>query len=351
MGHLSVLIFSRGDPDGLFELINDVYQIADEVVVVDSSYGIDRNRIEDMIGKKGLNKVKYFYVVPLGYPDPIRAYGLKKCSKGWVLLLDTDERLSGPLKEEIPKLIRAADWDGLIINRENYDAEGRPVSSCDYQLRLFRKDKMKFTGIVHNVDRPMAGTRRLPDNHCIKHKTEIYSGRENEYTRKVRRYMEIESYTTRKAYGQFVKTAVVGPALSVYFTIKSAFSGARMDDEITPLEYLFLDFGRFVLICLRHLSRLKMPPFGFLGGSLKYSREKLGYISSLPEGERRLRFRISQEIRKEGGVINYLNLDDEPTIMELNKTYSGDEKTGLDIFTGLLRERHFKNKGKVKGVA
>lgn len=91
MQKLSVLIFSKNDAHKAIGLIEDIYGIADEIVLVDSSESAQRNTILNAKRRNKLGKLRVFYAVALGYPDPLRMYALSKCKNEWVLLIDTDE--------------------------------------------------------------------------------------------------------------------------------------------------------------------------------------------------------------------------------------------------------------------
>ena len=110
MQRLSVLIFSRNDVDKALDLIQDLYKIASEIILMDSSNKEGKERLLKRKEKLELGKVRIFNVVALGYPDPLRMYALAKCKNEWVLLIDTDElymrydRLLEPLYYMITEL-------------------------------------------------------------------------------------------------------------------------------------------------------------------------------------------------------------------------------------------------------
>ena len=146
---LSVLIFSRNDVGDALSLIRDVYSTADDIVLVDSSDEIRHKKLIAYKNSHRLDKLRIYYVIATGYPDPIRMYALKKCRYEWVLLIDTDERLSSYAKEHIKELIASTDASAFAMKRyENYTVKSRG-SFFTWQLRLFRKSDVKFRGILH----------------------------------------------------------------------------------------------------------------------------------------------------------------------------------------------------------
>ena len=98
---LSVLIFSRNDVEKALDLIRDIYDIADEIVIVDSSTDIGHSRLLKARREFNFKKLRIFYIIALGYADPLRMYAIGKCNGKWVLMLDTDERISSEFKSTI----------------------------------------------------------------------------------------------------------------------------------------------------------------------------------------------------------------------------------------------------------
>ncbi|MHB1830733.1 MAG: hypothetical protein ACYCO0_05060, partial [Candidatus Micrarchaeaceae archaeon] len=75
-----------------------------------------------------LKKLMVFHVVALGYADPLRMYALKKCKNGWILMLDTDERISPELKASINELIGNARCSAFSMKRYEDVSACRRVS-------------------------------------------------------------------------------------------------------------------------------------------------------------------------------------------------------------------------------
>jgi hypothetical protein len=79
---------------------------------------------------------------------------IDKAEYKWILNLDADERISETLKKEILKLKQAEEvsCDGFFMNRKTYYL-GRWIKHSgwypDRKLRLFKKDKSRWQGRVH----------------------------------------------------------------------------------------------------------------------------------------------------------------------------------------------------------
>ena len=110
MADFSLLIFSRNDIDEALGLIRDMYKVSQEIVILDGSDESEHARLVKEKKRQCLDKLKIHKVVALGYPDPLRMYGLSKCSNEWVFLIDTDERISSEFKSNIREILgRGAD--------------------------------------------------------------------------------------------------------------------------------------------------------------------------------------------------------------------------------------------------
>lgn len=146
---LSVTIITFNEEDRLEDALKSCEGVADEIVVLDSystdntlqiaeKYGarIFKNKFEDYGSQKNL------VIHHAQFP--------------WILNLDADERISPQLKEEILKLKPLDDpevpADGFMIKRKT-SYLGRWITHSgwypDRKLRLFKKDKSRWHGRIH----------------------------------------------------------------------------------------------------------------------------------------------------------------------------------------------------------
>ena len=96
MEKLSLLMITKNSGELLEKSLRSVQGLVDEMIIIDSNSS-DRT-VE--IGKKFKAKIFQYNTVDLGKK---RAYGLRKVSNDWVLVLDADEMISKKLKNEIVK--------------------------------------------------------------------------------------------------------------------------------------------------------------------------------------------------------------------------------------------------------
>jgi len=116
---------------------------ADEIVVVDS-FSTDKT-VE--ICKIYTNRV--FERPWSGFLDQ-KNFAISQASNDWILSIDADERVSQPLRDEIIEELKGnKDVVGYYIPRHTHYL-GRWINHGgwypNYQLRLFRKDKGRWTG-------------------------------------------------------------------------------------------------------------------------------------------------------------------------------------------------------------
>ena len=138
MEKISVIIITKNEEENIGDCLKSV-EWADEIIVVDSESKDKTIEIaENFSAKVFVKKWEGFSIQ--------KKYALNIASNELVLNLDADERVSERLKCEIEGLDFIS--DGYFILRENYFLNKR-ITTCgwdkDFQLRLFKKSKVKVT--------------------------------------------------------------------------------------------------------------------------------------------------------------------------------------------------------------
>ena len=341
-----MLIFSRNDTADAVALINDVYGIADEIVLVDSS---DRKVHDGLLAwrkRLGLGKLRIFYTVPIGYPDPLRMWALKKCRYGWVLLLDTDEKLSDYGKESIKEFISNTDASAFAIRRyEDYTGKSRGAFFT-WQIRLFRRDDVRFRGIVHEQAEVDGVVERAQENFYIGHFASLRGRSSAEYS-KMEMFDRMSYEIAKRRLVEYFNKVVIPregkiserPSGKILEGLLDAYRRVRLkgkDDELADLDYLL--FFAAVDIGYRIKDRR-------LAGMLRIYHDRKNYIRRIKEGSDKNQkevFEISKRIN-DTGIIAYLGLDCERTIKRLNKKYASGPM-GTDLLIKLLKLRYEKGR-------
>ncbi len=341
MEKLSVLIFSRNDVDKALGLIRDIYSIASEIVLLDSSDKAGKAKLARE--KKRLRKLSVFNVMALGYPDPLRMYGLSKCRNEWVFLIDTDERISDSIKAGLGDILEGAKCSAYAIKRYE-EVEGSSLPSLfTWQIRLFKRSKVAFHGNLHEQPRISGALHRLDGRYYMEHRLELMH-----HTRKgAREYAEMRMFDrfTYREYNERVARDADRLSLgSQKASALSRFAGALLrsyeiitfrdlDREISLFDYRFYFFSIEFVFGLRERSIRDM--FGAWGRASEYV-EKYRHWISAPDADEN--FAIAQIINRIG-VTKFLGFDSNKTVDDITEKYSGKEQ-GVTLLIALLKRRY-----------
>lgn len=146
MNNISAVIVANGHPPHIFESIDSISDLVNEIIVVD--IGLD----SEIVNK--LNKIKLVTVKKIHekitYVELIREKSKQFAKNEYVLFLDPDELLS-------PKLVALlqqefANYDFISIPRKNIILQKWIQHSRwwpDYQIRLFKKSHVKWPVTLH----------------------------------------------------------------------------------------------------------------------------------------------------------------------------------------------------------
>lgn len=145
MPRLSAIVITKNEADNIADCL-DGLGFCDERIVVDSGSSDDTVEIAR---KKGARVVTHAWS---GY-GPQKNFALSLASGDWVLSIDADERVSPALAQEIAGAVAAPTADGYEIPRSS-SFLGRDMRRGgffpDYVLRVFRRDKARFSDdLVH----------------------------------------------------------------------------------------------------------------------------------------------------------------------------------------------------------
>lgn len=132
---VSVVIVTKDEENNIGDALESVKDFGD-IVIVDS-FSEDRT-VE--IGRKYTDRV--FQHEWQGYAKQ-KQMAVDYAKNNWVLILDSDERVTPELKKEISEAIKSNNYAGYYIPRKNFFL-GKWIRHSgwwpDYTLRLFKKD-------------------------------------------------------------------------------------------------------------------------------------------------------------------------------------------------------------------
>lgn len=142
---LSVCILTKNEESSIYDCLNSVSQIADEIIILDS-FSVDAT-VE--ISKKFTSQIYYLkWIDDFSYA---RNYCISKASGKWILVIDADE-IFGYNKKFLKKLKRSKEFAYGIIRQEIYRLKEnqKKVKYPVAILRLFRNcPEIKFRNKIH----------------------------------------------------------------------------------------------------------------------------------------------------------------------------------------------------------
>ncbi len=147
---LSLCMIVKDEERFIGRCLESVRDVFDDVVVVDTG---SRDGTKDIAKKFGARVFLHPWKDDF---SQARNVSLSKARGDWIFILDADEEL---YREDIPAIRQAVtktDVDGFLVMNINTMPDG---GLCKHKnVRLFRKGKVKYEGIVHNqpiVDGPV----------------------------------------------------------------------------------------------------------------------------------------------------------------------------------------------------
>ncbi len=143
---LSVIIITK---DAEKEIVDTIFSVkfADEIIVVD---GGSEDRTVDVAKKEGAKVFEH----PSTDFSNMRNYGLQQAKGEWIFYIDTDERVSPELKEEIQSRIKNQESGvaGYKVKRKNFYLRNHEWPYIEQMERLFLRKKIKqWQGNLHET--------------------------------------------------------------------------------------------------------------------------------------------------------------------------------------------------------
>jgi len=159
---ISVLIPAKNEEDNIAQCLQSV-EWADEVLVVDSQ---SADRTADIACEMGATVIQFHYQ-GRGPKKKNWALGTLPFRNDWILIVDADERITDPLRDEIIDAIKSETIAGYYLNRKYYFL-GRWIKHCgwypSWNLRLFKHKLGRYEIFPQG-----AGDDRVGDNEVHEH--------------------------------------------------------------------------------------------------------------------------------------------------------------------------------------
>lgn len=159
---LSVVIITKNEEKFIEDAVKSSL-FADEVVILDSGSSDKTCQLAKDLG------AKVFHQDWLGF-GPQKNKAIDYALNNWVFVLDSDERITLELQEEILNVLNNPQNDGYFIPRLN-KFWGKDIKTCglypDYSIRLFNKTKATFNDVPVHESVQLKSNIGYLDNHMI----------------------------------------------------------------------------------------------------------------------------------------------------------------------------------------
>ncbi len=340
----TALIFSKDDTDQAIELASAIRGDFDETVVMDASGKRGKAYLKEGKRRLGLDRMRIFDVIALGFREPLMMYALTKCRNEWVIAFNTDEKPSESLVRDMHKLISRKGNDAYSI--PIYSVHGpKSRTFVSSQIRLFKKGKIHFRGMLHEQPIVRGTFLELSDGYYINHMTTGKS-----HTTKVG-YAELERFQ-RYTYRDYNKNMLemydrarrlysldkkeIGPVKRLMLAglrLYQALGLKSQDQEVSSFDYFMSMLARDVAHQIRR-RRIRGVIEAFPGAA-RYSEKMKGWRGAETADED---FEIAKIIQKEG-TVGFLGLDRTDVVDGLNRKYM-NKKQGIMLLIRLLREKY-----------
>jgi glycosyltransferase involved in cell wall biosynthesis len=148
LNKLTVIIPCKNERENIRDCIMSARRVADEVLVADSG---------STDGTLGIARLLECRIIEREYgtSGDFKNWAIPQAGHEWVLILDSDERVTPELAAEIRRELAAPRHDGYWIYRRNHFL-GHPVRfgpwKNDRCLRLFRRDLGRYVGPTDHAE-------------------------------------------------------------------------------------------------------------------------------------------------------------------------------------------------------
>jgi hypothetical protein len=281
MPKISGLIFSADPINETISAAKHLLEFTDEVVVV---YAKSYKDYKKFISRNRDKRIRIFYAIRLGYPEPFRHYGISLCRYDHIAMLDVDERFSDT--EYAKELLDSNKAAIYLLWR--HEVTGRKLHSQLYtkQYRLFKKGSLEWKGLLHETPLAKDSMVKVPkDKLCVIHKTG-----------------KVKSWNYNK----------LNEVFPVEMPIKMA-----IRDAYVERGFKHLSMGKTLDIFIK-----------------KYRKHKAD-TSSIDMARRKIIHLLQEE-----GMIRYLNLDSKKHVDKINAKYIHSKVRGIDLLIKLLYKRY-----------
>lgn len=216
---ISAVINTLNAEKSLNDCLSSLKDFGDEIVVCDD--GSTDRTFE--IAKKYTDKI--FYHKSAGFVEQARNYAVSKAENEWVFIIDADERLPKTLAQRLKQLVLEVDFgredlDYVLIPRKNL-IFGKWIKHTgwwpDYNTRFFKKEKVIFSGVIHEQPTTEGKGFKLPEEEKFAIIHQNYNSI-SDYVERMNRYTSIEADYLAKNHYVFKTTDLIKKPTSEFLS-------------------------------------------------------------------------------------------------------------------------------------
>lgn len=271
MGKVSIVINTLNEEKNIERAIASV-KWADEIVVCDM-YSEDKT--VEIAKKNGAKLVSHRRT---GYVEPARNFAIGKTGGEWILILDADEEIPQTLAKRLKEIVsKMHHIDFVEVPRKNIIFGKWMKASMwwpDYNIRFFKKGKVKWTDEIHRPPKTAGTGLKLEDAEEFAIVHHHYSSI-SQFVERLSKYTEIQSKELASSGYKFswsdLITKPIGEFLGRYFANKG------FEDGLHGLALSLLQAFSFLVMYLRVWEMEKFPSKDIDLKEIKEIRSKVGY--------------------------------------------------------------------------
>jgi hypothetical protein len=320
MTSLGFLTYTLNDLPAALPNLERLRPYVDESVVIDSSTPDHVERFRPDVERLGGRIVR---VVPLCSSDLLRPFAITEVRSDRVVEIDTDEE---PTPALLDRLGRLGDADAYVVPR--YEAQLDMYTS---QLRVYRPSALRFEGPSYGFPHVAGAVGSFARREHLVHRAD-YTRYLHERGRWERNFLQdsLQRPYTRTFFEDAMSLRLGGSVLRP--------PGVRWIAEPAdaPLGPAALEAALLVRYLFDATIRGGRSWARF---QYRYDRAKQVYLRSLTDDERALRRGAAEEIRRAGGLIRYLELDDASRLRQLTAGFNWN-RTGPELLRRLVIDRY-----------
>lgn len=234
MNKISVVINTLNEEKNLPRAIQSIKKLADEIIVVDMHSTDQTVQIAQAAG------AQVYQFEKVGYVEPARNFAIEKTTNEWVFILDADELVPPSLVNTLKTLAKDKNVDHYTIPRQNI-IFGKWIKHSrwwpDYNIRFFRKKKVRWSNKIHQPPLTYGVGKDLPAKKSFAIIHYNYQTIE-QFIDRLNRYSTIQAANLEDDGYKFIWTDVIGKPTQEF--LSRYFAGSGYKDGLHGLALAIL---------------------------------------------------------------------------------------------------------------